>query len=124
MAHPFRKVLCPLDFGPNTKLTIDAARQIAEQNGAKLVLLHVEPSGALQGPKERMARIAAENRAARSNSTNEPGALAPGTVATLVDTTNRQAPAHFHRVHVSCTRSTPHLLHDFHRLAGGASATG
>jgi len=61
MAHPFRKVLCPLDFGPNTKLTIDTARQVAEQNGATIVLFHVVPSGATRDAKERMHRIASEN---------------------------------------------------------------
>lgn len=59
MAHRFRRVLCPLDFSANTELTIDTARQLAEQNGATLVLFHVAEDSTLDA-KKRLDRIADE----------------------------------------------------------------
>ena len=43
MSHVFRKVLCPVDFGPNTGMTIEMARQVAEANLGTVILLHVVP---------------------------------------------------------------------------------
>jgi nucleotide-binding universal stress UspA family protein len=74
MANPFRTVLCSIDFGPNTDLALDAARQIAENAAGKLVLLYVVPlpvewagqplfveplSGADQAARQRMETLAA-----------------------------------------------------------------
>ena len=43
MSEPFRKILCAVDFGPSTKMTIEMARQIAESNKGTVILLHVVP---------------------------------------------------------------------------------
>lgn len=43
MADLFKRILCAIDFDPNSKLVIDMARRIAEQGGAKLTLFHVVP---------------------------------------------------------------------------------
>jgi nucleotide-binding universal stress UspA family protein len=42
MEHPFRKILCPVDFGPNTRMAIDSALQMAE-SGGHIILFHVVP---------------------------------------------------------------------------------
>jgi nucleotide-binding universal stress UspA family protein len=39
----FKTILCPIDLGPNTGLTLDTARQLAEDSAAKLILFHVVP---------------------------------------------------------------------------------
>ena len=39
----FKTILCPIDLGPNTGLTLDAARLLAEDSKAKLILFHVVP---------------------------------------------------------------------------------
>lgn len=39
----FKTILCPVDLGPNTELTLEAARQLAEDSGAKLIVFHVVP---------------------------------------------------------------------------------
>jgi nucleotide-binding universal stress UspA family protein len=39
----FKTVLCPIDLGPNTGLTLDAARHLAEDSKAKLIVLHIVP---------------------------------------------------------------------------------
>lgn len=39
----FKTILCPIDLGPNTGLTLEAARQVAEDSGAKLIVFHVIP---------------------------------------------------------------------------------
>ncbi len=59
MTHPFRRVLCPVDFSANTELTIDTARQLAEQNGATLVLFNVAMDSAREA-EDRLSRIAKE----------------------------------------------------------------
>jgi nucleotide-binding universal stress UspA family protein len=43
MSHPFRKILCAVDFGPSTKMTIEMARQVAESNHGTVILFHVAP---------------------------------------------------------------------------------
>lgn len=43
MADSFKKILCAVDFGPSTKMTIEMARQIAESNNGTVLLLHVVP---------------------------------------------------------------------------------
>jgi len=75
MSHPFRKVLCAVDFSPSTKMTIETARQLAEANKGTVVLLHVVPmpveaigqplmveplSGAEDDARRRLNRIASE----------------------------------------------------------------
>ncbi|HSR56541.1 MAG TPA: universal stress protein [Candidatus Binataceae bacterium] len=74
MAHPFRKLFCPVDFGPNTDLSIDTALQIAEPGG-RLILFHVVPlpvpalgqpvmlepiSGAEHDARERLTQLGAK----------------------------------------------------------------
>jgi nucleotide-binding universal stress UspA family protein len=76
MAHPFRKVLCAVDFSPSTTVTIETARQIAEANNGTVILLHVVPmpveaigqplmieplSGAEEDARKRLNRLAAES---------------------------------------------------------------
>lgn len=76
MSHPFRKVLCALDFSPSTNLTIETARQIAEANKGTVILFHVVPmpveaigqplmveplAGAEDDARKRLNRIASEN---------------------------------------------------------------
>ncbi len=39
----FKTILCPIDLGPNTDITLETARKLAEENGAKLVVMHVVP---------------------------------------------------------------------------------
>ncbi len=39
----FKTILCPIDLGPNTHVTLETARKLAEKNAAKLVVLHVVP---------------------------------------------------------------------------------
>jgi nucleotide-binding universal stress UspA family protein len=39
----YKTILCPIDLGPNTDITLETARGLAEESGAKLVLLHVVP---------------------------------------------------------------------------------
>lgn len=73
MANTFRTVLCAIDFGPHTDLTLEAARRVAEDAAGKLVLFHVVPlpieavgqpllvepfSGAEQDARERMKHLA------------------------------------------------------------------
>jgi nucleotide-binding universal stress UspA family protein len=75
MSHVFRKVLCPVDFGPNTGMTIEMARQVAEANLGTVILLHVVPmpieaigqplmieplAGAEDDARQRLNRIASE----------------------------------------------------------------
>ncbi len=75
MKQLFRRVLCPVDFGPNTAMTIEMARQIVEEGGGTLILFHVVPmpieamgqpllveplSGAEQDAKARLNKLAAE----------------------------------------------------------------
>jgi len=75
MSHPFRKVLCAVDFSPSTKMTIETARQLAEANKGTVILLHVVPmpveaigqplmveplSGAEDDARRRLNRIASE----------------------------------------------------------------
>jgi nucleotide-binding universal stress UspA family protein len=43
MSHPFRKVLCAVDFSPSTKMTVEMARQIAEASQGTVILFHVVP---------------------------------------------------------------------------------
>jgi len=43
MSHPFRKILCAVDLGPNSHSTIEMARQIAQGEGASVIFLHVVP---------------------------------------------------------------------------------
>ena len=76
MSHPFRKVLCAVDFSSSTKLTVETARQIAEANGGTVILLHVVPmpieaigqplmveplAGAEEDARHRLNRIASES---------------------------------------------------------------
>jgi nucleotide-binding universal stress UspA family protein len=75
MAHPFRTLLCPVDFGSNTDLIIDSALKLADPKG-RLILFHVVPlpvpalgqpvmlepiSGAEHDARERLTAIAAEH---------------------------------------------------------------
>lgn len=39
----YKTILSPVDLGPNTEITLETARGLAEANGAKLILLHVVP---------------------------------------------------------------------------------
>ena len=39
----FKTILCPIDLGPNTGMTLEAAWFLAEDSEAKLILLHVVP---------------------------------------------------------------------------------
>jgi nucleotide-binding universal stress UspA family protein len=72
----FRKVLCAVDFGPSTKMTIEMARQIAESNNGTVILFHVVPmpveaigqplmveplAGAEDDARKRLNRIASES---------------------------------------------------------------
>ncbi len=41
MAVPFKKILCPFDFEPNSLAALDIAAKLAERDGAILYLLHV-----------------------------------------------------------------------------------
>lgn len=43
MANLFRKILCAVDFDPNSIAALEMARKVAEQIGGKLTLLHVVP---------------------------------------------------------------------------------
>lgn len=43
MANLFRKILCAVDFDPNSMAALDMARKVAEQIGGRLVLFHVVP---------------------------------------------------------------------------------
>ena len=56
----FRTVLCPVDFSPNTQLTVETAQRIVEQNEATIVLLHVVESGPVRGAEKRLAGVAKE----------------------------------------------------------------
>ncbi len=56
----FRTVLCPVDFSPITKLTIETAKRIVEQNEGTMVLLHVAQSGSVGGAEKRLAQVAKE----------------------------------------------------------------
>ncbi len=56
----FRTVLCPVDFSPNTRLTVETAQRIVEQNEATIVLLHVVQSGPVRGAEERLGQVAKE----------------------------------------------------------------
>ena len=75
MSHPFRKVLCAVDFSLSTKMTIEMARQIAEANKGTVILFHVVPmpieaigqplmvepiNGAEDDARTRLNRIASE----------------------------------------------------------------
>ena len=76
MSHPFRKVLCAVDFSPSTKKTIEMARQIAEAHKGTVILFHVVPipmeamgqplmvepiTGAEEDARNRLNRIASES---------------------------------------------------------------
>jgi nucleotide-binding universal stress UspA family protein len=76
MSHPFRKVLCAVDFSPSTKMTIEMARQLAEANKGTVILFHVVPitieamgqplmvepiTGAEEDARNRLNRIASES---------------------------------------------------------------
>jgi nucleotide-binding universal stress UspA family protein len=39
----FKTILCPIDLGPNTDITLETACKLAEENDAKLVVMHVVP---------------------------------------------------------------------------------
>lgn len=43
MANLFNRILCAIDFDPNSTLVMDMARRVAEQTGAKVILFHVVP---------------------------------------------------------------------------------
>jgi nucleotide-binding universal stress UspA family protein len=43
MRQLFGKILCPVDFDEPSMEALDFARELAEQNGATLTLLHVAP---------------------------------------------------------------------------------
>src|SRR5271163_827890 len=75
MKQLFRRVLCPVDFGPNTAMTIEMARRIVEETGGTLILFHVVPMaiealgqpilgehlhGAEHDAKERLRKLADE----------------------------------------------------------------
>jgi nucleotide-binding universal stress UspA family protein len=46
----FRKILCPVDFDPNSVAALDLARDLARQNRASIFLFHVVPMPA-EGPE-------------------------------------------------------------------------
>jgi universal stress protein A len=39
----FKTILCPIDLGPNTEVTLETAQQLAENSGSKLILFNVVP---------------------------------------------------------------------------------
>jgi nucleotide-binding universal stress UspA family protein len=43
MKKLFDKILCPVDFDAPSMAALDFAREVAEQNGATLLVLHVAP---------------------------------------------------------------------------------
>jgi nucleotide-binding universal stress UspA family protein len=43
MAYPFKKILCPIDFDPNSIAALDIAAELARQSNATVVVLHVVP---------------------------------------------------------------------------------
>ncbi|HLI82215.1 MAG TPA: universal stress protein [Candidatus Binataceae bacterium] len=43
MSLPFRKVLCAIDFGSTTPMTVEMAREIAEANRGNVIFFHVVP---------------------------------------------------------------------------------
>jgi nucleotide-binding universal stress UspA family protein len=43
MVQMFRKILCPIDFGPHSLAALEMALNLARQNGATLYLLSVVP---------------------------------------------------------------------------------
>jgi nucleotide-binding universal stress UspA family protein len=72
--NPFRRVLCPLDLGPNSKQLLEFARKLVEQE-TSLVLFHVVPipiealgqpvfieplSGSEQNAREALKKLASE----------------------------------------------------------------
>ena len=44
MTAPFRNILCPIDFSPNSLAAMDVARQWAQESDGTVTLLHVVPS--------------------------------------------------------------------------------
>jgi universal stress protein A len=44
MAKLFNKILCPIDFSPNSLAALDCATALARQNAATICLLNVVPS--------------------------------------------------------------------------------
>ena len=76
MSNPFRRVLCALDLGPASQMTIEMARQIAEADGGSVIFLHVVPmpveamgqplmveplAGAEQDARRQLERLAIES---------------------------------------------------------------
>jgi nucleotide-binding universal stress UspA family protein len=67
----FNRILCPIDFSPNSLAALDVARRLAEQSKGTLTLLYVEPQPMEVGqpillepiagidPKKRLQAIAA-----------------------------------------------------------------
>jgi len=49
-----------VDFSPNTRLTVETAQRIVEQNEATIVLLHVAESDPARGAEKRLAELAKE----------------------------------------------------------------
>ena len=43
MAHPFRKILCPVDFDDNSMQALDTAADLARENNGTVFVLHVVP---------------------------------------------------------------------------------
>jgi len=43
MAHPFRRILCPVDFDDNSMTALDTAAAIARDNNGTVFVLHVVP---------------------------------------------------------------------------------
>lgn len=43
MADLFNRILCAIDFDPNSTQVMELARRVAEHTGAKLILFHVVP---------------------------------------------------------------------------------
>jgi universal stress protein A len=43
MAHPFRRILCPVDFDDNSMQALDTAADLARENNGTVFVLHVVP---------------------------------------------------------------------------------
>ncbi len=64
----FRKILCPVDFDPNSAAALALARDVARQNRASILLFHVvplPPEGPEKGVLYREFERAAERRLER-----------------------------------------------------------
>jgi nucleotide-binding universal stress UspA family protein len=76
MSHPFQKILCAVDLGPNSQLIIEMAHQIAQADGGSVIFFHVVPmpveamgqplmveplTGAEEDARRQLNRLASES---------------------------------------------------------------